>query len=187
MINCSSGFCNLNLTRSSIAEKNEVRIENTNKNRNKDMLWWIVSRIRDPDRFVLFLARNKTAVSTRGIDGRSTASTWGYQQYWQPQYCDYLGHMSSADGANTASTWSRSGTDGANTTFTRDYEQNWMPNTRTTWSRSNTDGLNTASTGSMSSTYPRVQAVPAVQKPKLFGVLQYWTPKYFSIRVTYSE
>ena len=37
---------------------------------------------------------------------------------------------------------------------------------------SGTDGPNTASTGSMSSTYVRVQAVPAVQKSEILGVLR---------------
>ena len=36
---------------------------------------------------------------------------------------------------------------------------------------SSTDGPNTASTESMSSTYARVQAVPAVQTSKILGVL----------------
>ena len=37
---------------------------------------------------------------------------------------------------------------------------------------SSTDGHNTAGTGSMSSTYARVQAVPAAQKSKILGVLR---------------
>ena len=37
---------------------------------------------------------------------------------------------------------------------------------------SSTDGPNTASTGSMSSTYARVQAIPAVQKIEILGVLR---------------
>ena len=37
---------------------------------------------------------------------------------------------------------------------------------------SSTEGLNTASTGSMSSTYPRVQAVPAVSSCKILRVLR---------------
>ena len=37
---------------------------------------------------------------------------------------------------------------------------------------SSTDGPNTASTGSISSTCARVQAVPAVQKSKILGVLR---------------
>ena len=37
---------------------------------------------------------------------------------------------------------------------------------------SSTEGPNTPSTGSMSSTNPRVQAVPGVQTSKLLGVLQ---------------
>ena len=37
---------------------------------------------------------------------------------------------------------------------------------------SNTDGPNTASTESMSSTYARVQAIPAVQTSRILGVLR---------------
>ena len=37
---------------------------------------------------------------------------------------------------------------------------------------SSTDSPNTASTGSMSSTYARVQAVPAVQTSKVLGILR---------------
>ena len=37
---------------------------------------------------------------------------------------------------------------------------------------SSTHGPNTASTGSTGSTYARVQAVPAVQKSKILGVLR---------------
>ena len=44
--------------------------------------------------------------------------------------------------------------------------------TPSTWSMGRTDGPNTASTGSMSSTCARVQAVPVVQKSKLRGVLR---------------
>ena len=56
-------------------------------------------------------------------------------------------------------------------------------------SMSSTDGPNTANTGSMRSTYARVQ-VPAVQKSKYLECSEhreYSTPKYFSIRVKYSE
>ena len=45
-------------------------------------------------------------------------------------------------------------------------------NTRSTWSMSGTGDPYTASTGSISSTYARVQAVPAVQTSKARGVLR---------------
>ena len=38
----------------------------------------------------LFFERNETTGSARSIDGLSTASTFEYQQYRQPQYCEYL-------------------------------------------------------------------------------------------------
>ena len=48
----------------------------------------------------------------------------------------------------------------------------WRPKYSEHLSMSSTDGPNTASTGSMRSTYARVQAVTAVQKLKILGVLR---------------
>ena len=47
-----------------------------------------------------------------------------------------------------------------------------MPKYLEYWSMSRAEGLNAASTGSMSSACPRVQAVPAVQTSKIIGVLR---------------
>ena len=87
MMKCSSGFCDLNLTKSPMAEKNEVlKIEVRIKVKIYTCGRYVCStiyRIRGPDRFCRFLfsERNKTTGSTRSIDRLGAASTWEYQRY----------------------------------------------------------------------------------------------------------
>ena len=115
MMNCSSGFGNLNLTKSPIAEKNVIlKIKLEVKIYRRYVYVQLFPEVGAPTVLVFCFSKETKLLGVRAV---LTA-----------QVQRSLGSISSIDSPNTASTWSMSGTDGANThgadtTSTREYEQ----------------------------------------------------------------